>query len=424
MIRRGLVTQPPDRITPPPALDESRVRADFPILDRPVGDHRLVYLDSAATAQKPRAVIDAMSDFYFRYNANVHRGVHVLGGEATAAYDRARELVRQFLNVPRVEEVVFTAGTTAAINLVAQSWGGASLRSGDEIILTGYEHHSNLVPWQLAAHRAGALLRVVPLLADGTLDLEAYERLLSGRTRMVAVSHASNVLGTISPVAQMARMAHEVGALVLVDGAQSAPHLPVDVQQLNCDFFACSAHKCYGPTGFGVLYGRQELLRRMPPWIAGGGMIEQVTFDATTYAAPPARFEAGTPAVAQAIGFGAAIEYLQQLGLDAVWAHEQALLRYATDRLSEVEGLRLFGNAPMKVGVLSFVLGTIHPHDLATVLDAGGVAVRAGHHCAQPLMQHLKVPATVRASFGVYNTRDDVDRLVEGLAEARQRFGR
>jgi len=413
----------PARLTPHPALDEARVRADFPILEREIRGRRLAYLDNAATAQKPRAVIEAMRSFSERSNANVHRGVHLLSEESTAAYDRAREAVRRFLNAERAEEIVFTSGTTAAINLVAQSWAGGMLAQGDEIVLTTYEHHSNIVPWQVAAHKAGAVLRVVPLLADGSLDLEAYAALLGPRTRLVAVSHVSNVLGSVTPLARLVRMAHDVGAVVAVDGAQAVPHIPVDVRALGADFYAFSAHKLYGPTGFGVLYGRWGLLRKMPPWQTGGGMIEQVTFEATSYQPPPARFEAGTPPVAEAVGMAAAIEYLEGIGLDAIGAHEVALLRYATDALNEVPGLRLFGTAPDKLAVLSFALGDIHPHDLATVLDAEGVAVRAGHHCAQPLMRHLGVPATVRASLGLYSTRADVDQLVAGLHEARRRFG-
>jgi cysteine desulfurase/selenocysteine lyase len=403
-------------------LDVDRVRADFPILERTVRGRRLAYLDSAATAQKPRAVIDAVEGFYRRQNANVHRGVHALGEEATAVYDRARVAAQRFLNAALAEEIVFTSGTTAGINLVAQAWGGAHLRPGDEIVLTTYEHHSNLVPWQLAAQRAGAVLRVVPLPPDGRFDLDAYDRLLSERTRVVAVSHVSNVLGTVTPVAEVAARAHRRGALVVVDGAQSAPHVPVDVQALDCDIFVCSGHKLYGPMGIGILYGRAEVLERTPPWQTGGGMIERVTFEATTFAAPPARFEAGTPPVAEAAGLLAALEYLERLGLERIAAHERELLAYATKQLGLVPGLRLVGTAPGKLGVISFLLGQVHPHDLATVVDACGVAVRAGHHCAQPLMAALGITATVRASLGLYNTADDVDQLVDALHEARARF--
>jgi cysteine desulfurase/selenocysteine lyase len=403
-------------------LDVERIRADFPILDRQVRGRRLAYLDSAATAQKPLVVVDAIRDFYLTSNANIARSVHQLGEEATAAYERTREVVRRFVNAESADEVVFTAGTTASLNLVAQAWGAATLQAGDEIILTLMEHHSNIVPWQMVAHRAGAVLRVVPLTPDGALDMDAYRGLLTSRTRIVALSHVSNVLGTVNPVAEMTDLAHRAGAVVVVDGAQAVPHIPVDVRALDCDFYAFSGHKLYGPTGIGVLYGRKKLLDRMPPWQGGGGMIETVTFDATTWAPPPTRYEAGTPPIAEAVGLMAAIGYLQQIGFEAIREHEEGLLAYATDRLAEIPGLRLFGTAPGKIGVLSFVLGEIHPHDLGTILDANGVSVRAGHHCCQPLMKHLKLPATVRASLGIYSTREDVDQLVAGLEEARKRF--
>jgi len=405
-------------------LDVERVRADFPILARTTRGQRLAYLDSAATAQKPRVVVDAMRDFYLHHNANISRSVHLLSEEATTAYEEARDTVRRFLNAESAAEIIFTAGTTASVNLVASAWGGATFHAGDEVVVTGYEHHSNFVPWQTVAHRTGAAFRVVPVLADGTLDLDAYRAMLGPRTRLVALSHVSNVLGTITPVAEMARMAHRVGAIVVVDGAQAVPHLPVDVRLLDADFYAFSGHKLYGPTGIGVLYGKEQLLRRMPPWQTGGGMIEQVTEESTTWAAPPARFEAGTPAVAEAIGLAAAIKYLDRLDLDAIATHEDQVLKYALDRLAEVPGLRLLGSAPQRIGVVSFVLGEIHPHDLGTVLDVAGVAVRAGHHCAQPLMRALRLPATVRASLGVYTTREDIDQLVAGLHDARERFAR
>jgi cysteine desulfurase/selenocysteine lyase len=398
-------------------LDVERIRADFPILDRQVRGRRLAYLDSAATAQKPLVVVDAIRDFYLTSNANIARSVHQLGEEATAAYERTREVVRRFVNAESADEVVFTAGTTASLNLVAQAWGAATLQAGDEIILTLMEHHSNIVPWQMVA-----VLRVVPLTPDGALDMDAYRGLLTSRTRIVALSHVSNVLGTVNPVAEMTDLAHRAGAVVVVDGAQAVPHIPVDVRGLDCDFYAFSGHKLYGPTGIGVLYGRKKLLDRMPPWQGGGGMIETVTFDATTWAPPPTRYEAGTPPIAEAVGLMAAIGYLQQIGFEAIREHEEGLLAYATDRLAEIPGLRLFGTAPGKIGVLSFVLGEIHPHDLGTILDANGVSVRAGHHCCQPLMKHLKLPATVRASLGIYSTREDVDQLVAGLEEARKRF--
>lgn len=398
------------------------VRGDFPILARPVRGQRLAYLDSAATAQKPRAVIDAIREYYERQNANISRSVHQLSEESTLAFEAARATVQRFLGARRAEEIVFTAGTTAAINLVAQSWGAANVGPGDEVVVTLYEHHSNFVPWQALAHRAGAAFRVVPLREDGSLDLNAYRQALSPRTKVVAVSHVSNVLGSVTPLAEMARLAHAVGAIVVADGAQAVAHLPVDVRALGVDFYAFSGHKLYGPTGIGVLWGRHELLSAMPPWQLGGGMIELVTVERTTWAPPPARFEAGTPGIAEAIGLAAAIEYVQALGFESIVAHEEELLAYALPKVTAVPGLRLFGSAPGRLGVLSFTLGDIHPHDLGTILDTAGVAVRAGHHCAQPLMQAFGVAATVRASFGVYSSRGDVDQLVTGLAEARRRF--
>ena len=405
-----------------PALDLASIRNDFPILERSVRGKRLAYLDSAATAQKPSVVVETLRDFYLNSNANVHRGVHLLAEEATTRYDNARERVRRFLNAWSVDEIVFTHGTTAGLNLLAQGWAAIALKPGDEIVLTMMEHHSNIVPWQLAAHRIGAVIRVVPLLPDGSLDLEAYARLLNNRTRLVAVSHISNVLGTVAPVAKMAALAHQVGAIIVVDAAQSVPHVEVDVRALDCDFLVFSGHKLYGPMGIGVLYGRKQLLDRLPPWQGGGGMIEKVTFEATTWAKPPARFEAGTPPVAEAVGLAAAIDYLTQLDLAAVKAHEDQLVCEASERLARIERLRLIGTAPGKTAVVSFVLDDIHPHDLGTILDGSGVAVRAGHHCAQPLMRHYGVPATVRASFGVYNTREDIDQLIDAIDEARRRF--
>ena len=404
-------------------LDEAKVRAQFPILERRIRGKRLAYLDSAASAQKPAAVIDAMREYYAEHHSNVHRGVHLLSEEATTAFEGARETACKFLNAAHTEEIIFTAGTTSGVNLVAQSWGRSNLGPGDEVIVTTFEHHSNLVPWQVAAQQAGANLRVVPLDSHGALDLAAYERLLGPRTRLVAVSHASNVLGTVAPLAKMTRMAHQVGALVFVDGAQSVPHFRVDLQTLGCDFYALSGHKLYGPTGIGVLYGRAELLSEMAPWQTGGGMIERVEFEATTWAPPPARFEAGTPPIAEAVGLAVAMDYLDRIGFQAISEHEQGLLTYLTERLGDVPGVTIYGTAPGKIGVVSFVLPGLHPHDVATVLDVHGVAVRAGHHCAQPLMHHLGVSATLRASLGLYNTRADVDQLVEALGEARRRLG-
>jgi cysteine desulfurase/selenocysteine lyase len=398
------------------------VQDDFPILQRKVRGKRLAYLDSAATAQKPRAVIDALTGFYLEHNANVHRGVHLLGEEATIAFDQARETIRKFINASSAEEIVFTHGTTSGINLLAQGWAAIRLQPGDEVLLTIMEHHSNIVPWQLAAHRVGAQLKVVPVSPEGVLDLDEYKRLLSPRTKIVAVSHVSNVLGTVAPVACMTTLAHEVGAVVVVDAAQSVPHMKVDVRELDCDFLVFSGHKLYGPMGVGVLYGKRALLDRLPPWQGGGGMIEKVTFEATTWAAPPSRFEAGTPPVAEAVALAAAVDYLQAIGMDRIRAHEDALLEVATQKVSAIPGVRLIGTAPGKTAVLSFLLDDIHPHDLGTILDASGVAVRAGHHCAQPLMRHYRIPATVRASLGVYSVEEDIDQLVTALTDARKRF--
>jgi cysteine desulfurase / selenocysteine lyase len=406
-----------------PAYDLDRVRADFPILSQKVHSRPLVYLDNAASTQKPRAVTEAIARCYGEYYANVERGVHTLSQRSTEARERAREAVRRFLNAPSAEEVVFVRGTTEAINLVAASWGRRHVGPGDEILITELEHHSNIVPWQLLCEERGAVLRVAPIDDRGEVILPELERLLSSRTRLVAVAHVSNALGTVNPVRAIADRAHAAGALVLVDGAQSAPHLGVDVQALGCDFFAFSGHKVYGPSGIGVLWGRAELLAAMPPWQGGGGMIRTVSFAKTTYAPPPHRFEAGTPAIEAALGFGAALDYLTALGLPAVAAWETELLALATERLAEVPGLAVIGTARDKAAVLSFRMEGIHPHDVGTVLDQEGIAVRAGHHCAQPVMEHFRVPATTRASFGLYNTREEVEALAAALHRARELFG-
>jgi cysteine desulfurase / selenocysteine lyase len=415
-------TQAPSGPAASAVLDVARLRRDFPILRSSVHGKPLIYLDNAATSQKPRAVVEAEADFTLLENANVHRGVHTLSQRATAAYDRAREEVRSFLGAGHASEIVFTAGTTAAINLVAQSYARPRLRPGDEILLTGMEHHSNIVPWQLVARDAGATIRVIQVTEQGELDTDGLAALLSDRTRVVALTHVSNVLGTVNPVREIADRAHAAGAAVVVDGAQAVPHLQVDVQALHADFYAASAHKMFGPTGVGFLYGRGELLDAMPPWQGGGGMIQNVTFEETTFAPAPARFEAGTPPIAQAVGLAAAIRWMRSLDWPAVEAHEADLLRYASERLSEVPGVRLLGTAGDKVSVVSFVLEHIHPHDVGTVLDLHGVAVRASHHCAQPLMRRFGVTGTVRASFAAYNTRKDVDALVSGLVEVRKVF--
>jgi cysteine desulfurase/selenocysteine lyase len=404
------------------AWDVNRVRADFPILTREVWGAPLVYLDNAATAQKPRAVIEAITRYYETGNANVHRGVHALSQEATTEYERVRELAARFFNVS-AGEIVFTAGTTAGLNLVAQSYGGSVLRPGDEILVSEMEHHSNLVPWQLVAERTGAVVRMIPIMDSGGLDLAAFEQLLGPRTRIVAVTHASNVIGAINPINAIAAMAHEVGAVVVVDGAQSAPHLRVDLRAIDCDFFACSGHKLYGPTGIGLLYGKRALLEAMPPWQGGGGMISEVRIERSTYAPPPERFEAGTPPIAEVVGLGAAIDYALAWDWEALVAYEQGLVAEATRRLAEVPGLRILGEGADRVSMLSFVLEGIHPHDAGTVLDTLGIAVRAGHHCAQPLMRRFGIPATIRASFGAYNTLGEVEQLIAGLHQVRKVFG-
>jgi cysteine desulfurase/selenocysteine lyase len=404
-------------------LDADRLRADFPILAQEIHGKPLVYLDNGASTQKPNAVIDALGDFYARDYANIHRGVHTLSERATAAFEGARERVRRFLNAADRHEIVFTRGTTEAINLVAASFGGQRIGAGDEIILTGMEHHSNIVPWQLLAERVGAVIRVVPLHDDGSLDLDSYAALFGPRTRLVAVVHVSNALGTVNPVAGMIATAHAHGVPVLVDGAQAVAHARVDVQALDCDFYAFSAHKIYGPSGIGALYARRELLEAMPPWQGGGDMIRTVSFEGSTWADPPYRFEAGTPHIAGAVGLAAALDYVDGVGLDAIAAHEHDLLVYGTAALEQIPGLRLIGTAADKAAILSFVIDGVHAHDIGTVLDFDGVAVRAGHHCAMPVMTRYGVPATARASLGLYNTRADLDALVRGLHRVTEMFG-
>jgi cysteine desulfurase / selenocysteine lyase len=414
----------PTLATPVPVpLDVERLRSDFPILGQPVRGKPLVYLDNAATSQKPQVVIDAVTRFYASENANIHRGVHFLSERATLAYDAVREKVARFLNAGSAREIIFTRGTTESINLVAQSFGRAVLRPGDEVLITGMEHHSNIVPWQIVCEQTGARLRAIPITDTGELDLEAFDRLLGERTRLLALAHLSNALGTINPVRDLVARAHARGIPVLVDGAQSAPHLGVDLQALDCDFFACSGHKMFGPTGVGVLYGREALLERMPPWQGGGDMIASVTLERSTWAPVPAKFEAGTPMIAEVIGLGAAVDYLSAVGLTAVAAWEHELLAVASQRVGDIEGVRLVGTAPAKASVLSFVMEGVHPHDIGTVLDDEGIAIRAGHHCAQPVMQRFGVPATARASFAAYNTLEEVDALVRGLRRVRQVFG-
>jgi cysteine desulfurase / selenocysteine lyase len=404
-------------------LDVDRIREDFPILRQRIRGKPLVYLDNAATSQKPQVVIDAITTFYTAENANIHRGVHYLSERATGLYDAAREKVAHFLNARSSREIIFTRGTTEGINLVAQSYGRPNIKAGDNIVITVMEHHSNIVPWQLLCEQVGAVLLAAPISDAGELDVAAFERLLTDRTRLVSVVHLSNALGTINPVKQLVALARARGIPVLVDGAQSAPHLQVDVQDLDCDFFVFSGHKVFGPTGVGVLYGRESLLETMPPYQGGGDMIETVTLQRSTWAPLPSKFEAGTPMIAQVIGLGAALDYVAGIGLESIGRWERDLLTYATDAVSEIRGLRVIGTARAKASVLGFVLEGIHPHDIGTILDDEGIAIRAGHHCAQPVMQRLGVGATARASFAFYNTRHEVDELAAGLNRVRKMFG-
>lgn len=415
-------THPSTGTRPAAPLDVARIREDFPILRQRIRGKPLVYLDNAATSQKPQVVIDAVTRFYAAENANIHRGVHYLSERATVAYDEARDKVARFINAPSSREIIFTRGTTEGINLVAQTYGRAHLKPGDDIVITVMEHHSNIVPWQLICEQTGATLRAAPINDAGELDLDGFERLLGDRTRLVAVVHLSNALGTINPIKRLVALAHARGIPVLVDGAQAAPHLRVDVQDLDCDFFAFSGHKVFGPTGVGVLYGRESLLEKMPPYQGGGDMIATVTLQRSTWAPLPAKFEAGTPMIAQVMGLGAAIDYVNGVGLDAIAAWEQDLLKYATGQVGEIEGIRLIGTAREKASVLGFVLEGVHPHDIGTVLDDAGVAIRAGHHCAQPVMERFGVPATARASFAFYNTKAEIDALVDGLLTVKKMF--
>jgi cysteine desulfurase/selenocysteine lyase len=403
-------------------FDVERVRADFPILRRQVHGKPLVYLDNAATTQKPQAVIDAIARYYTEINANVHRGVHALSELATDAYEAARETVRGFFNAGASHEIVFTRNATESINLVAHAYGRACVDEGDEVLISALEHHSNIVPWQLLCEERRAHLKVAPIDDAGDVILDELERLIGPRTRLVAVSHMSNALGTITPVEEIVRMAHAQGAPVLVDGSQAAYHMPVDVQAIGCDFYAATGHKLYGPMGIGVLYGRTKLLSKLPPFLGGGDMIASVTFEKSTWNDLPFKYEAGTPDVAGAIGLATAIDYIQGVGLAAIAAHEQDLLRYATDALLALDGVRLIGTARRKASILSFVMEGVHPHDIGTVVDREGVAIRTGHHCAQPVMERFGVPATARASLAMYNTRADVDALVRALARVRAVF--
>jgi len=404
-------------------LDVARVRADFPILKTLVRGKPLVYLDNAATTQKPRAVIDAVRTYYEAQNANIHRGVHHLSEVGTKLFEGARVKVQRFLNAADPREILFVRGATEGINLVAQSYGRSTLKAGDEVLITHLEHHSNIVPWQMLRDEKGIVLRVAPIDDRGEVRMDEFEKLLGPRTRLVSVAHVSNALGTINPVKRMIAMARDRKVPVLLDGAQAAPHLPVDVRDLGCDFYALSGHKLFGPTGIGVLYGKASLLEAMPPWQGGGDMILSVTFEKTTYNRLPHKFEAGTPHIEGAIGLGAAIDYLQTLGMETVRSFEDELLEHGTRVLSEVKGLRLIGTAREKAGVLSFTLDGIHPHDVGTILDQEGIAIRTGHHCAQPVMDRFGIPATARASLAFYNTKEEIDRLAAGLRRVREVFG-
>ena len=396
----------------------ARIRTDFPILSREVNGSPLVYLDNAATSQTPQAVIDVIADYYTRYNANIHRGVHALSQEATDAYEKARHTIQAHFNAEHAQEIIFTSGTTHGINIVASGYAQL-LQSGDELLVSAMEHHSNIVPWQMLCEKTGAVLRVIPMLPDGNLDQEAFLELLSERTQLVFVNHVSNALGTVNPIAEIITKAHAVGAKVLIDGAQAAPHIKTDLQALDIDYYVTSAHKLCGPTGVGILYGKSALLNELPPYQGGGEMIATVTFEKTTYADLPHKFEAGTPNIAGGIAFGAALDYINSIGLEDIAAYEQELLDYATTQLKTIEGVRIYGEAQEKTAVISFLVGDIHPYDMGSILDKMGIAVRTGHHCAQPIMDFFQIPGTIRASFSFYNTFEEVDRLIEGVKKAK-----
>lgn len=405
------------------AYDIGRIRADFPILTREVHGKPLIFLDNGASAQKPRQVIDAMRDIYEAEYANVHRGAYYLSEKATERYEGARDIVQRFLNARSRQEIVFSKNVTEAINLVAYSYARRVLEPGDEIIITDMEHHSNIVPWQLMRDERGLVLKYVSCTDDGDFRIEDLAKQITPKTKLISLTHVSNVLGTVLPIKEVAKLAHDNGAKLMVDGAQAVMHMPVDVQDLDCDFYAFTGHKVYGPSGIGVLYGKAELLEMMPPFLAGGDMISTVSMEKSTWAALPAKFEAGTPPIAEAIGLGVALEYVSSVGLEGIAAHEIDLLTYATQQLSSIDGLRIIGTAPGKTSVISFIMDSAHPHDISTIIDRAGVSVRAGHHCAQPLMDRMGVPATTRASFGMYNTRDEVDTLVAALDSVRELFG-
>ena len=403
-------------------FDINKVRGDFPILKQMVNGNPLVYLDNGATSQKPQSVIDAIVNYYTTTNSNVHRGVHTMSQQATDSYEGARAKIRQFINAGDDKEIIYTRNTTEGINLVAHSYGRQNVGPGDDIIVSNMEHHSNIVPWQMLCEEKGANLRVVPIDDTGEMVMDEYEKMLSSRTKLVSITHVSNALGTVLPAAQIAAMAHAHGAPVLLDGAQAVPHMPVDMKELDCDFYVFSGHKLFGPTGIGILYGKAEYLEAMPPFLGGGEMIKSVTFERTIYNDLPYKFEGGTPDIAGAIGLGAAIDYVANLGFDRITAHEEELLRYGTEALSSIDGLRIIGTAEHKAGILSFVMDKAHPHDIGTILDEQGIAVRTGHHCAQPVMARFQIPATARASLAFYNTKEDIDALVKGIDRVLEVF--
>jgi cysteine desulfurase/selenocysteine lyase len=403
-------------------FDITSIRNDFPILQEKINGQPLVYLDNAATTQKPKAVIDAITNYYLHTNSNVHRGIHSLSERASAAYENARKSVQQFINAKHLNEIIFVSGTTEAINLIAHTYGACQIQPGDEILVSAMEHHSNLVPWQMLCEAKGAVLKIIPITTSGELDYAQYEKLFSAHTKLVAVTHLSNVLGTINPIAEITRIAHEHDAVVVVDGAQAVSHLAVDVQALDCDFYVFSGHKLYAPTGIGVLYGKKQSLEKMPPYQTGGGMISHVTFEKTNYAELPEKFEAGTPNIAGAIGLHASINYIQNLGLENISLHEQQVFNLMHAELNKIKNLKMVGNASGKTAVISFVLDNIHPHDIATILDSEGVAIRAGHHCAEPLMNQLGLTSTARVSLGLYNSEEEIERLLIAIAKAQRIF--
>ena len=415
--------EPKNKESDAESFDVQMIRRDFPLLHLEVEGNPLVYLDNASTTQKPQQVIDAITRYYTQYNSNVHRNIHHLSEIATDMYEGARSKIQRFIGADLNCEIVFTRGTTDGINLIANSFGNKFIGEGDEVLISQMEHHSNIVPWQMLRERTGAVIKVAPINDDGEIEMEEFEKLLSDRTKLVSIIHVSNALGTVNPIEEIVRLSHDAGAKVLVDGAQSVAHVPIDVSELDCDFFVFSAHKLYGPTGIGVLYGKADLLEEMPPYQGGGDMILSVTFDKTIYNSVPHKFEAGTPNIAGVIGMGAAIDYLEAIGLENIHTYEQELLEYGTDMVKSIDGLRLIGTARDKVAILSFVLGGVHPHDIGQILDDNGIAIRIGHHCAQPVMDRFNVPATARASLAFYNTKGELDALADGINEVKEVFG-